>query len=1170
MASPATASPVSVNGSAPNGASSNTSADSSTNTGGRPQLKSTSSGRSLDANRRQAPSPMEATQRKSPAPKAWAQGTTNPITQRPSNFNTSNGNAAQNKPANPPKTSNAVSKETNTPEKHANDRLVYLLANFMGLQSVITVKSGDKFSGIFSGASLDTNESAYVLKMVKQIGFANNDRVNGATEHDTYIGSGADFSMTFEIKDVIDLAVEEVNFHESRPKPSSRAGFRTDTDISSGFAARERTLQRWEPSADSEVDMSLESTTGAAGWDQFEANKRLYGLESDYDETMYTTSINRNSPLYHQRAAHAERIAQEIESGNTTNAHVAEERGIKLPDSGLSEEDKYSGVQRGAAEFPPLTSGRPNKYTPPAKRPPTGQPTVPGAPVDPAIISSQISRASSAAAAKKPAEFKATENKPASPATIPGATQQTVVAPADTDKLGEKPAEKAAEKQADKPTEDTTEAAATASVPTKEADSTAALPSKPVQSIKTPELVAPTSGKPGAPSVPAVANRTGPENATANVETELLDSFKQFANSEKMRVQERKRNQASHDKAIKINDLMKFSKNFKLMTPVPKDLVPILAKDKMKQEEIMLKAQKAAEEAKAAAPKSPAKAMLVGGAESKPTQQRPVSTARYDPGTSAPMSPADRQAQLRGRSAFSQASFNNHHGPRNDRALPAQNIPSLSPRGPALSQRLANIQQQNRAGAPHSNVPSPMPIQEGRLPPTGPAMASTPGLPHPLKNASMAPPGGAASTKFNVKALEFKPNPAATSFTPGRHSSISSSPKAAPSAARPTPRVSSPATFFGNKKPLPSSERPSISNAFNPIKRMKTEAEAEKKDFSSNGGIKHAYATPPTWTVTKENENKTYLDMFEKVTFVPHTTSPAHVPPMNAQLPHQHQLPFHLQQGAPGLPPTQLPLQGPVHPPHFPAAGPHHFDDHRMHPSSSASSVFPSPRLQQINMAYPSPMPQPAQLAAYGQPMPQYAMAPAGPQLAHLRQYPGAPQFVNAPGAHLGAPMMVHQPTAPFMGMPQGMGVPIAPQMAMYSPSQGHAYAQHAGPPPPPPGSNGYPSPGRGAPMMIHQGSQPGQAPQQMMWMSPGHQAQPVFAPQQPGQMAPMRAAYPPPQQPPFGTNPHQPQQLPPQPHRAGPNGTYAQPMPPHQVAQPPPSVAAASHAPETTGEESK
>jgi hypothetical protein len=160
-----------------------------------------------------------------------------------------------------------------------------------------------------------------------------------------------------------------------------------------------------------------------------------------------------------------------------------------------------------------------------------------------------------------------------------------------------------------------------------------------------------------------------------------------------------------------------------------------------------------------------------------------------------------------------------------------------------------------------------------------------------------------------------------------------------------------------------------------------------------------------------------------------------------------------------------------------------------MQMSASTSQMFPSPRLQH---GYPSPMAPHAQLAYGQQPVPQFYMNQGGPQAAHMRPYQGAPQFVN-PQAGMSAPMMVQQPSGgPYMGVPQA---PFQPQMPMYSPTPGHVYPNV----PPPQPHGGYPSPSRGAPVMMHQNSQPGQPPQHVMYMSPGQHQQPVYPGQQPG-----------------------------------------------------------------------
>ena len=106
------------------------------------------------------------------------------------------------------------------------------------------------------------------------------------------------------------------------------------------MAVRERDLQPWQPGVDTSIDLALDES-GSAGWNQFEANERLYGVKSSYDENLYTTTIDRSDPNYTQKAAKAEKLAREIEGSSAMNAHVAEERGGRATDDlGLDEEDK--------------------------------------------------------------------------------------------------------------------------------------------------------------------------------------------------------------------------------------------------------------------------------------------------------------------------------------------------------------------------------------------------------------------------------------------------------------------------------------------------------------------------------------------------------------------------------------------------------------------------------------------------------------------------------------------------------------------------------------------------------------------------------------------------------------------------------------------------------------
>ena len=100
-------------------------------------------------------------------------------------------------------------------------------------------------------------------------------------------------------------------------------------------------MQKWEPTDNgTDVDLSMENGS-VGGWDQFAAHKKMTGLESTYDENHYTTPLNRSRAGFDEAARRADQIAREIEGSSATNAHIAEERGIKaVDDSGLDEEAK--------------------------------------------------------------------------------------------------------------------------------------------------------------------------------------------------------------------------------------------------------------------------------------------------------------------------------------------------------------------------------------------------------------------------------------------------------------------------------------------------------------------------------------------------------------------------------------------------------------------------------------------------------------------------------------------------------------------------------------------------------------------------------------------------------------------------------------------------------------
>jgi PAB1-binding protein PBP1 len=106
------------------------------------------------------------------------------------------------------------------------------------------------------------------------------------------------------------------------------SGFRTDTEISKeAFApfGEGRMLQKWADDTDSFsiederafADMAISgggNGTGKGGWDQFAANEARFGVKSNYEETLYTTKLDKTAKDFKDRERKADQLAKEIMS----------------------------------------------------------------------------------------------------------------------------------------------------------------------------------------------------------------------------------------------------------------------------------------------------------------------------------------------------------------------------------------------------------------------------------------------------------------------------------------------------------------------------------------------------------------------------------------------------------------------------------------------------------------------------------------------------------------------------------------------------------------------------------------------------------------------------------------------------------------------------------------
>jgi hypothetical protein len=698
-------------------------------------------------------------------------------------------------------------------------------------------------------------------------------------------------------------------------------------------------------------------------------------------------------------------------------------------------------------------SGRSNKYTPPGRRPPVAQATsqspapTPGALNDPAIISSSLVRKDSPAADK--VKNSQTQNPDMSHATSPEV------------------------RSSPKPKE-----------------------TKPAV---TPEA------KPTTTSTSTSANRTvspqvrpGPApNATATVERDVVSAFKGFAAQQRVQADKLRSSKAKADKEVKLHELKKFAASFKLNSPVPSDLVSIIAKDPAKQREIQEKAKRDAEEqaekAKQAKASSTETTSSVSPNPDPKAAQRPPQAAAPHAGVSTSGSSTrpnpGRTSGLPPQGPYNSQAF------RGDRSAQNQSIPTQNGRPiQGLVAKLRNGFEQSKS----AQISPQIIPHDVRQPPTGPANSVDPSF---SRRSS-----GAVSI---AKQLNPNANPFLGPYNPPNGNLSSGSSPRSSSTSAPSQFVLVPSNKLIRRQPLQVAAKTSSDDAaltyndiIESVAAIQPPAGVGKK-WESNGNFKPAYDTLPTWRQVGEKDppessmHQTYAKLFENPPYINQTMSPPQPPHVHPQAPHQHQLPFHLQQGSHNMSQRQSPRQPQMHihnnqHNHGPNNLFNPADDHRMMPSHSAQS-FASPRLQTVNMAYASPMSQPAQLA-YNPQMMQYPMGPGAPQMTQYRSYSGGHQFIPQQAPHMGGPVMIPAPTGNGFMAP-GMVTP-APQM-MYPGNPPH-FIPPGSAPSPMPASNGYPSPGRTAPLMMQQGSQPGQS---VYGMSPGMQyGQPIYAQQQPPQ----------------------------------------------------------------------
>ncbi|KAJ7519011.1 hypothetical protein O6H91_20G019100 [Diphasiastrum complanatum] len=246
-----------------------------------------------------------------------------------------------------------ASRNRGTTERPLHDRLLFLTMCLIGQPVEVQVKNGSIYSGIFHTANAEKGFGV-VLKMARLIkdGSAKvgkSDSVKEAARR-----APVKTLIIYE-KDFVQIIAKDVSLtadsYSNGRTRENRTEIMTDSVLSQGRPRDvERELKPWKPDGEVPRSLGLESTfqsTWNRNWDQFETNKTLFGVESTFDEELYTTKLERG-PQTREREREAWRIAREIEGQSTRNVHLAEERGIQLASQlgDLDEESKFSAVSR--------------------------------------------------------------------------------------------------------------------------------------------------------------------------------------------------------------------------------------------------------------------------------------------------------------------------------------------------------------------------------------------------------------------------------------------------------------------------------------------------------------------------------------------------------------------------------------------------------------------------------------------------------------------------------------------------------------------------------------------------------------------------------------------------------------------------------------------------------
>jgi len=242
----------------------------------------------------------------------------------------------------------------------------------------VTLKSGVVLEGVFGTCAKDggkgtraTIHAAWTKRHAKGSSESGKTSANGWAKRTKPVAE-----LKIDFADVESITARDVGMSDLAVGPSRMNDDFTDGGISRGATGANRELVAWQSEEGGVAGLTLEEEAGMgkrgggggawgkksgatnAQWDQFSANKQLFGVDTKFDESIYTTMIDKSKSGISE--AEAARIAYEIQNQSSDNPHMAEERGQKdIAD--YDEEERYSSVLPSSGAAPPPKNAPPPK-----------------------------------------------------------------------------------------------------------------------------------------------------------------------------------------------------------------------------------------------------------------------------------------------------------------------------------------------------------------------------------------------------------------------------------------------------------------------------------------------------------------------------------------------------------------------------------------------------------------------------------------------------------------------------------------------------------------------------------------------------------------------------------------------------------------------------------------